>query len=430
MLLRKLRCLGLLGAMLLYASAAFSQGSAGAITGTIADASGALIPGVEVTAVNVATNLTRQVVTNESGSYRIEPLPLGTYTVSAELTGFRKEVRANVKVDIDARLRIDFKLEVGGVNEVIEVTGAAPVVQTDSSVIGQVVDQRKIADLPLNGRNFSSLAYITPGAYAPRPNSNLATRGGFVAVGVPEDNNSFLMDGINNNSPRANELNVRINVDAVSEFKVQTQNYGAQYGRYAGAQVDAVTKSGTNEFHGGLFGFARNDNVDARNFFDKWPLPKKPEYKRFQYGGTIGGPIIKDKFFFFGAWQQQALVQQRTTNPTLPLPQFWAGDFSRISKPIIDPRTGLAFPGNQIPKDRISPVSLNFRPLYERATITSDGLVRNGSASMGNRTTTVSRRSSSTTVFQTNTRSAPPGMALSTGFWSGITPTRPNCRDS
>ncbi len=189
------------------------------------------------------------------------------------------------------------------------------------------------------------------------------------------------MDGINNNSPRANELNVRINVDAVAEFKVQTQNYGAQYGRFAGAQVDAITKSGTNEFHGGAFGFHRNDNLDARNFFDAWPLPKKPEYKRWQYGGTLGGPIKRDKAFFFAAWQSQDLVQQRTTVPTIPLPEFWDGNLSRISTPIIDPLTRQPFSNNIIPRARIHPIALRYRPLFDRATLTENTLVRNARAS-------------------------------------------------
>ncbi len=381
-MVRKLRFLGLIALIALSASAAFSQGSAGAITGTVSDASGALIPGVQVTATNQATNQTRQVITNETGSFRIDPLPSAVYSVSAELAGFRKEVRSDIKVDIDARLRIDFKLEVGAVTDVIEVTSTAPVVQTDSSSVGQVIDQRKIQDLPLNGRVLSALAYITPGAYAPRAGSNLAARGGFVTVGVPESANQFLMDGINNNSPRANELNVRINVDAVAEFKIQTQNYGAQYGRFSGSQVDAITKSGTNEIHGGAFGFHRNDNLDARNFFDVWPLPKKPEYKRWQYGGTIGGPIKRDKAFFFFGWQSQDLVQQRTTNPTIPLPEFWEGNLSRIAtRPIMDPLTGQPFPGNIIPKSRIHPVALRYRPLFDRATLTENTTVRNARAS-------------------------------------------------
>src|SRR4029079_7737123 len=153
--------------------------------------------------------------------------------------------------------------------------------------------ERKIVTLPLNGRNFSQLAYIVPGAFAPRPGSSLGSRGGFAIAGLHESYNQFLLDGINNNGAGTMEINARINIDAVGEFKVQTGIYQAQYGRYSGAQVDVVTKSGTNKFHGTAFAFTRNDNLDTRNPFDTniaqgAPLP---EFKRHQYGGVIGGPI-------------------------------------------------------------------------------------------------------------------------------------------
>ncbi len=368
--------------LLLNVSRGYAQTSAGAIVGSVSDASGAMIPGVEVTATNLGTNQTRQVVTNETGNYRIEPLQAGVYTVSAELPGFRKAVRSDLKVDVDARLRIDFKMEVGAVSEVVEVTGQAPVVQTDSSQVGQVVDERKIVDLPLPGRNFSALAYITPGTFAPRPNSHLATRGQFVAVGMDERTNQFILDGVNNNSSITMEPAARINIDAVGEFKIQTQNYTAQYGRFAGAQVDVITKSGTNDIHGTIFGFTRNDNLDARNFFDPWPFPKKHEYKRHQYGGVVGGPIVRDKLFFFVGYQGQRQLQIRSTTPTIPLPEFWEGDLSRISRVVRDPLTGQPFPNNQIPKSRIHPISVKFRPLWERATLVNSSLIRNAASTI------------------------------------------------
>lgn len=367
-----------LTALCFAATPAHAQVSAGAILGVATDSSGALIPGVSIVVTNQGTNQTRQTVTNDTGNYRVEPLQVGTYTISAELPGFRKEVRADVKVDVDARVRLDFRLEVGNVAEVVEVLGQAPVVQTDDSQVGQVVDQRKIADLPLNGRNFSQLAYITPGTFAPRPGSHLSDRGGFVAAGLAEKTNQFMIDGINNNSHGTMEPVMRINIDTVAEFKIQTQNYTAQYGRFAGAQVDTIIKSGTNAFHGSVFGFTRNDNLDARNFFDPWPLEKKAEFKRHQYGGVLGGPIQRDKFFFFAGFQGQRQIQFRTTKPTVPLPEFWSGDLSRLNKVIRDPRTGQPFPNNQIPRDRIHPVALNFRPLWPAPTESS--LVRNSTA--------------------------------------------------
>lgn len=160
-----------------------------------------------------------------------------------------------------------FTLQVGAVSEVIEVIGTAPVIQTEDSQVGQVIEERKIVDLPLNGRNFSQLAYISPGTFAPRPGSYLGDRSGFVAVGQRESTSQYLLDGVNNTGAGTFEIAARVNIDTIAEFKIQTQNYAAQYGRFAGAQVDAITKSGTNEIHGTMFGFTRNSALDARNFF-------------------------------------------------------------------------------------------------------------------------------------------------------------------
>lgn len=371
---------GWLALALLVSSAphsAFGQVSSGAILGVVVDVSGARIPGVEITATNQGTNQVRQVVSSETGDYRIEPLQVGVYLITAELPGFRKEVRSNIKVDVDARLRIDFTMEVGSVSEVIEVSGAAPVVQTDSSQIGQVVEERKIIELPLNGRNFSSLAYITPGTFAPRPGSHLSERGGFVAAGMEEQSNGFLLDGVNGNAAATMEPAIRVNVDAIAEFKIQTQNYAAQYGRFAGAQVDAITKSGTNSFHGDLFFFTRTQALDARNFFDG----DKPYFRRTQYGGVIGGPLIKNKAFFFAGFQAQRQKAVLTLNQTVPLPEFWTGNLSRLNKVIPDPLTGQPFPNSQIPPNRISKIALGFKPYWERAKLINPGAVTSNAVS-------------------------------------------------
>src|SRR5262245_60840233 len=210
----------------------FAQLSSGAVLGTITDSSGAVIPGVAIKVTKLANGLVRDALSNESGNYRLDLLPAGDYQVEADLAGFRKEIRKGVGVGVDQRVRVDFKLVVGEVSEVVNVEGQAPLVQTEDSNIGQLVDQRKIISLPLNGREFSQLAYIVPGAYAPRPNSQLSYRGGFSIAGASETTNQFLLDGINNNANGTNEIGARVNIDAVGEFKVQTTNYSAQYGRY------------------------------------------------------------------------------------------------------------------------------------------------------------------------------------------------------
>ena len=352
-----------------------AQLSSGSILGAVTDAGGAVIPGVVVTVANPSINLSRTVVTNEDGNFRVDQLPVGTYTVTLEKAGFRKEVRSNVRVDIDQRVRMDAALTTGAVSETVNVTADASLLQRDDSALGQVVEERKIVTLPLNGRNFSQLAYIVPGAFAPRPGSNLGNRGGFAVAGLHESYNQFLLDGINNNGAGTMEINARINIDAVGEFKVQTGVYQAQYGRYSGAQVDVVTKSGTNEMHGTAFAFTRNDNLDTRNPFDTniakgAPLP---EFKRHQYGGTIGGPILRDRLFFFAGFQGQRQAKFVTSTPSVPLPQFFTGDLSAYAAPIRDPqKTGACtaadrtacFPGNLIPSSRISPIALKFQSFW------------------------------------------------------------------
>ena len=359
-----------------FAGLGYSQLSSGALLGVVTDSSGAVIPGVTIKITNTANGLSRDSITNESGNYRVDLLPPGTYKVEAGLAGFRHEIREGVDVGVDQRIRIDFKLVVGEVSEVVKVEGQAPLVQTEDSNVSQLVDQRKIVSLPLNGREFSQLAYIVPGAYAPRPNSQLGYRGGFSIAGASETTNQFLLDGINNNANGTNEIGARVNIDAVGEFKVQTATYSAQYGRYAGAQVDAVTKSGTNDLHGSAFYFHRNDNLDARNFFDPYPLPKKPEFRRHQFGAVIGGPIVKNKTFYFVGYSAQRQAQFRTLPVTLPLPQFFEGDLSRLAGTIRDPQSGQNFSGNIIPRERISTTSLAFRrfwPVPDKPGLTLNG---------------------------------------------------------
>jgi len=368
----------LCAALFLVVPTGYSQLSSGSILGTVADTSGAVIPGAQVKITNTGTGAVRELVTNESGSYRADLLPPGEYQVEAELPGFRKEIRKGITLSIDQRARIDFSMVVGEVAQVVNVEGQAPIVQTDDSNVGQVVDERKIVALPLNGREFSQLAYIVPGAFAPRPNSNLGYRGGFSIAGELEANNQYLLDGVNNNANGTNEIAARVNIDAVGEFKVQTANYSAQYGRYAGGQVDAVTKSGTNELHGSAFYFHRNSALDARNFFDPYPLDKLPEFRRHQYGAALGGPIVKNKLFFFMGYQGQRQFKLRTFAPTVPLPEFFTGNLSKISTAIKDPSTGLSFPGNIIPRERLSPIALGFQQFWPSPNRT--GLVQNANS--------------------------------------------------
>src|SRR5437899_2779466 len=222
----------------------------GTITGRVTDETGAVIPGVAIKVTNVNTGVARDTITNETGIYSVELLPVGDYRVEAELSGFKKEVRSGVTLVVDQVARIDFTLKVGAASEVVEVTGSAPLVQTDNSSLGAVIEDRKVVDLPLNGRDFSALTYLVPGAFVPSQGSALGYRGGFTTGGVAEDANQFILDGINNNGTGTMEIGARVNIDALQEFKIETSSYSAQLGRFGGAQVTAVTKSGTNQIHG------------------------------------------------------------------------------------------------------------------------------------------------------------------------------------
>jgi len=248
------------------------------------------------------------------------------------------------------------------------VNAAAPLVQTEDASMSSTMDHLRVIELPINGRDIAGLAYLIPGASAPRSGSSLGGRGGFAVAGETESSNHLMLDGVNNNGGGTHEISARINIDAIQEFKVQTNTYGAQYGRFPGAQVDAVTKSGTNQFHGNLFYFGRNSALDARNFFDPFPDPQKPQLRRHQYGATIGGPVQKDKTFFFFGFQGQRQFQLVTKTGTLPLPEFWSGNFSKAGKNIIDPVTKLPFPNNIIPANRISPQALQYRQFYPEPT--------------------------------------------------------------
>ncbi|MBI3950996.1 MAG: TonB-dependent receptor, partial [Acidobacteria bacterium] len=235
-----------------------------------------------------------------------------------------------------------------------EVVGEAALTQSETSDLGAVIDERKILDLPLNGREFSQLAILVPGVYVPAQDSRLSDRGGFNVAGSRETENNFLLDGVDNNDQGINNLAYRPSIDSIQEFKVQTSMYSAEFGRGSGGQVNVLTKGGTNEFHGTAFEFLRNDNLDARNFFDA----KKPEFKRHQFGGTVGGPIVRNRTFFFFSYEGLRLGRGITKIGTVPTPAMRNGDFSELlpSRRITDPQAGQPFPNNIIPTSRFNPV--------------------------------------------------------------------------
>ena len=344
----------------------------GTILGTVTDATGAVLTKASVTVRQTATGLTRSELTNDSGEYSIQQLPVGTYTLIAEQAGFKRTERTAIELRVDDRLRIDISLELGQTSETVAVEASTPVISTDSSTVGTVVDNKKVTELPLNGRNFLQLNLLVPGVNQGVKGSQNQTQGGSISVnGAREQANNFLLDGMDNNDLAINQYAVAISTEAIQEFKVQASTYSAEFGRSPGAQVNIATKAGTNSIHGVLYEYLRNNDLDAKNFFDR-PGPI-PGYKRNQFGGSAGGPIKKNKTFFFGNYEGTRIRQGITKVATEPTAAIKSGNFSALSTVIYDPATlhsvnGVLvrdpFPGNIIPANRISAVGQAVAGLY------------------------------------------------------------------
>jgi len=328
------------------------------LTGTVSDPVAALLPGVHITVSNLETNLEREFVTDEHGDYTVPLLPVGTYRIEASLPGFKTAVAENIFLSVNDHLRLDFMLQIGEVSERLTVTESTPLVQSESSSVGVVINHQKVVELSLNGRQFESLAQLVPGAVSPAPGSALSFRGGFNAAGARETANNNILDGIDNNDPAINNFTLRPILDSIQEFKVLANSYSAEFGRSGGAQVIVSTRSGTNEFHGSAWEFLRNDKLDARDFFNKEGSGPKPTFQRNQFGATLGGPFHHDRTFFFGAFEGVRRRQVFTSQQQVPTEAFRRGDLSGLVSPIRDPdRFGLSFPGNIIPATRINSVA-------------------------------------------------------------------------
>lgn len=353
------------------------------LTGVVMDESGAVIPGVNITITNAGTGLTRTIVTDERGNYLVPLLPIGNYTISAELTGFRKELRTGIILQVDQTAREDFRLLVGEITEVLEVTAVAPLVKSETSSVGNVIDTTKVVELPLNGRDFKNLALLVPNAMPTAQGTTHSTRGGFNVAGTREIANNYMLDGVDNNDPTVNLFTLKPSIEIIQEFKVQTNSYSAESGRYSGGQINVTTKSGTNDLHGSLFEFLRDASVDAKNFFDK-PGDPIPPFTRHQFGGSLGGPIAKDKTHFFVAYEGIRLRRSETLVASVPIPEFKKGDFSALLAPsnpwtkrttqLVDPVTGRPFAGNIIPDERIHRISRQIAAKYPEANRAQDAI--------------------------------------------------------
>ena len=403
-----------LALVLVLVSSASAQSNKGTIVGTVSDPSGAVVSGATVTVTNVNTNAERSVMTGEDGTYTVPLLDIGNYKVVVSAPGFQTITRENITLQTSERLPVDVELQVGsGAGESVTISAEAPIIQTETSERGSVITGREVTELPLSGRNFTQLATLTPGVSRvtigtlsdARANNNgdpnaggqgpgggdsrgstesarFARSGGAVisANGQRPTNNNFSVDGVDNNEPQFGTIGVFVNPDAIAEFKVTTSVPPAEIGRAGGAVVETTIKSGTNEFHGSLYYYGQNSALNAyhpilkRNRNEAQAngaavLPTKAVQQIHEFGGTIGGPIIKDRTFFFFNYLGGRNNFPTPLQSTVPSAAVRAGDFSEYPTALLDPRTGQPFPGNQVPLNRLSPNARAFFDLFPLPTV-------------------------------------------------------------
>lgn len=386
--------------VLAMAMAALAQTDTATLTGTVQDPSSAGVPGATLTLTNNGTQQKRTTVTSSEGRYQLNLLQPGLYSLTVKADGFKQFLDTQVQLQVAQNTVLNPVLAIGTTTETVEVTGAATLLNTESAASGTNITEEKIKSLPLNGRQFIQLALLVPGANSggrqvQQNTARLNQTGGFSSSGGRTNNNLFLFDGTSNTDPDYNALSYVPIVDSLSEFQVQSAQYGAQYGRASGSQINVVSKSGTNEFHGSAWEFLRNQKLDARPFNSV--TSKLPKNQRNQFGGTLGGPIRKDRLFVFGAYERLTLRQAGVglTTVLVPTEGERRGNFSQSTGTFFDPDTlsggtRTPFPGNVIPANRINPITqaaMNAMPLpntgptsyvNSTGTIQQDG--HNGSA--------------------------------------------------
>src|SRR5579875_1553498 len=336
------------------------------ITGRVTDSSGAIVPDVRITVTNTGTDVARDTTTNNLGYYTVGLLTPGNYKIAAEKGGFRTREQTGIVLQVDQNATLDFTMQVGQLTQTVSVEAAAPLVDSTEASVGQVITNRQVVEMPLNGRNYVNLGLLSGGTVEPIAGSRDQ---GFSSGGQRLSANNFLLDGADNNSYDLADAGrmagmVAPSVDAIQEFKVLTNSYSAEYGRGTGATVNVTIKSGTNELHGALFEFLRNDEVDAKNFF----AAKNPQYQRNQYGFDAGGPIIKNKLFIFGDYEGTKIRQAQSVQNTIPTALERTGNFSQESKILKNPEApGTTFAGNVIPTNLIDPIAAKLIGLYPTA---------------------------------------------------------------
>jgi len=347
--------LGCLAILAMLPLALFGQYGTGTILGTVTDPTGAVIPGAAVAAKNLATNETREFKTDTDGFYRFTALMSGTYTITATAASFKTATVSNLVLTVNTQVRADITMQLGSVNETVEVADTTPQLQTNTAVLGTVIDNRTMLELPLNARNFFDLVALTPGALKTFGTSSVMDERSIEIGGVRNTSTGANLDGVDFTVINQNNPGIALSLDALSEFKVQANFMDASQGHGA-AGIDMVTKRGSNAFHGVAYDFVRNRAFQAGQFFR--PASGAPRFTYNQFGFNLGGPIRKDKTFFFGNYEARRRRTGVILQGLIPTQQMLGGDFSQTGKTIKDPLNGsVPFPGNIIPKDRFDPIT-------------------------------------------------------------------------
>ena len=397
-----------------------AQVDTGTILGTVRDPSGGVIPNAAVTLTNEGTSTTQSATTADNGQYTFTPLRIGTYSIEVRVPGFQAQRKTGVQLDIQQQVAIDFSLAPGQITSEIEVTAAVPTLQSENASVSQVIQSQTINDLPLNGRNYTFLARLATGVtQGQQEGRGMNAAGQFTANGARPAQNNYLLDGIDNNTSDVDFLSgasyvVRPPVDAIAEFNLQTSNFSAEFGRAGGAVLNATLKSGTNQVHGSVWEFLRNDKLDAADFFQNANGTSKGEFRQNQFGATAGGRIIRNKTFWFGDYEGTRVRQSAPQTATVPTALERNSGFTNFSDlitlqngsytdasgvsyrrgTIFDPATTQqlsagqyvrqAFPGNIIPVSRLDANAISLLGLYPLPT--QQGLLNNYSVNRKNTT--------------------------------------------
>jgi hypothetical protein len=372
--------LWILAFVCLGAWSAYAQEVSAGITGRITDPSGGSIVGAKVVAKDVDRGTEWPTTTNEEGIYAFPRVPVGRYSLRVEASGFKTAVQSDITLEINQRARIDMTMQVGGVAETVTVSGEAALLQTETTQVGSVISAETIVNTPLVSRNPIALTLLAPGVTTPNPagfNTGQRTTGGGrpYVNGNREESNNFLLDGVDNNQTSDNLTSYQPNLDAIAEFKMITNNASAEFGNFQGGIVNVIIKSGTNQFHGNVFEYFRNDKLNANNWARNWTVGQnfRSPIRWNQFGGTFGGPIFKDKLFFFADYQGLRRATPPSISATTIMPAAWRqGDFSNLLDPRYSTVAGgiqlynpfsvdsagnrAPFPNNHIPTSLFNPV--------------------------------------------------------------------------